>query len=64
MPIWIFQQARESGPNGQSVRVVGYDETATEHRPNMTKNVEANLLKQELHGHRENASGRLKSANS
>ena len=65
VPIWIFQ-AGESDPNGQSVTVVGYDQTG--HRPNTTKNVQAKFLKEELrtssYGHGGNASGRLKSANS
>ena len=38
MPIWIFQQAGESGPNSQSVTVVSYDQTGHSHRPSMTKN--------------------------
>ena len=36
MPIWIFQQAGESGPNSQSVTIVSYDQTG--HRASTTKN--------------------------
>ena len=38
MPIWIFQQAGESGPNGQSVTAVSYAYDQTGHRPSTTKN--------------------------
>ena len=66
IPLWIFQQAGESGQNRQSVTVVSYDHTGHGHGPNMTKNFQANFLKQELvnYGYGENASGRLKSASS
>ena len=48
IPLWIFQQAGESGPNGQSVTVVNYDHTGHGHGPSTTKNFQANVLKQEL----------------
>ena len=48
IPLWIFQQAGESGPNGQSVTVVSYDHTGHGHGPSTTKNFWANVLKQEL----------------
>ena len=63
IPLWIFQQAGESGPSGQSVTVVSYDHTGHGHGPSTTKNFQSNFLKQELRN-AENASGRLKSANS
>ena len=38
IPLWIFQQAGESGPNCQSVTVVSYDHTGHGHWPGTTKN--------------------------
>ena len=37
IPLWIFQQAGESGPNGQSVTVVSYDHTGHGHGHSTTK---------------------------
>ena len=47
MPIWIFQQAGESGQTAKALWLSAMIKLAM-HRPSTTKNLKANFLKQEL----------------